>query len=185
MKTIKIIKVSLSYLSIGLCLLGNVANAGKLYKWVDAKGNVSYQDKAPPTGSKILSEQEIKSTAAIRSEKQISQNTALPEITIYTIENCDTCELFITLMRKNRVPHIELSLKNDREAQSKILSKVGSLKIPSVLIGDDVFQKNTVDDFSARLIEAGYDIAVDQQATPAPLTSPTNQDTSEESEAVR
>lgn len=164
------IKLNLVTTLLGLCLLSSSANAGKLYKWVDAQGNVSYQDKKPPKGSKIISEKEVKSAESIRIEKQSSQNKALPSITIYTVDDCDVCERFVTFLQKNKVPHIERPLKSDRDAQSKILERTGSLRAPSLLIGDSVFQKKTVTELSKALSGAGY--SVNSEAKPATVTPP-------------
>jgi glutaredoxin len=156
MKPTNKIKLSanLAFMLIGLSLVCSPSFAGKLYKWVDAKGVVSYQDQPPPKGSKILSEKEVKATAA--DEISPNQNSKLPLITIYTVENCDLCEFFITTMRKNRVPHIERSLQSDREAQSKILEKLGSLKAPSMLIGEQAYQDSSVAQLKATLVKAGF-----------------------------
>lgn len=178
MKTLINTKSLLGLLCFSLTLCFSTANAGKLYKWVDANGKVSYQDQPPPKGSKILSEKDVKSTATIRNEKQYSQNKALPAVTIYTIDNCDVCERFITLMRKNRVPHIELPFKTDREAQSKILEATGSLRVPSVMIGDTVFQKEDTAELRKALTKAGYDV---NPETPKP-TAEKQQETTEELE---
>lgn len=167
MKTIKTIKLSIAITTIGLSLLFSTANAGKLYKWVDAKGKISYQDNPPPKGSKILSEKEVKSSSSIRSEEQTSQNKSLPKVTIYTMNNCIDCDEFITFMRKNQVPHIARPLESDRDAQSYILSKVGAIKAPTMIIGNNVIQNKTIDEFQAALIEAGYDIQTDDAVKPA------------------
>lgn len=141
---------------IGLSLISTPSIAGKLYKWVDANGVVSYQDRPPPSGSNILSEKEVK--ARVAEKKSPNQNRTLPIVKIYTVENCDLCESFITMMRINKVPHIELSLQSDREAQSKILDKLGSLKAPSMLIGEQAFQDSSIAKLTKTLTNAGFTI---------------------------
>jgi glutaredoxin len=160
MKTRNKIKFSahLAFVLIGLSLMSTPSIAGKLYKWVDANGVVSYQDRPPPKGSKILSEKEVKAKASSDNQKSPNQNKTLPIITIYTVADCDLCDMFITTMRKNQVPHIERSLQSDREAQSKILEKLGSLKAPSMLIGEQAYQDSSVANLKATLVRSGFTI---------------------------
>ena len=79
MKTIYTNKLIRLATFVSLCLIFFNANAGKLYKWVDAQGNVSYQDQPPPKGSKILSEKEVASKSNADEDQG---NSALQELKI-------------------------------------------------------------------------------------------------------
>lgn len=126
------------------------ANAGKLYKWVDDKGNISYQDQPPPKNAKILSEKET-------DAKEPKENNDLPDVVVYTVENCDLCEKLVTMLRKDKIPHIVLPLAEDREAQSRILQLVDSIIAPSIFIGDELVQTNSEQSLKEKLEQAGFE----------------------------
>jgi len=145
----KVALTSLALLSLSL-LNPNSANAGKLYKWVDDQGNISYQDRPPPKNAKILSEKETKA-------KETEANTDLPEVIVYTVDNCDLCDTLITMLRREKIPHIALPLAEDREAQSRILQLADSIIAPSIFIGDELVQTNSEQSLKEKLEEAGFE----------------------------
>jgi len=60
MKKSSLIKVGIiSQFTLIFALSINTSSAAKLYKWVDDRGRISYQDKPPPQDSKILSEETL------------------------------------------------------------------------------------------------------------------------------
>ncbi len=126
------------------------ANAGKLYKWVDEKGNISYQDQPPPKNAKILSEKET-------DAKEPKENNDLPDVVVYTVENCDLCDKLVTMLRKDKVPHIVLPLAEDRDAQSRILQLADSIIAPSIFIGDELVQTNSEQSLREKLEQAGFE----------------------------
>ncbi len=138
------------------------ANAGKLYKWVDKNGVVSYQDQPPPKNAKILSEKTVKSGSDSGAS---AQATGLPKVRIYTVEDCATCEHFVTMMKKANVPHIELPLESDRDAQRKILAKTDSLSAPAIFIGDEIIQTNSGATLRKALTTAGYKVEEEDDAS--------------------
>jgi len=68
------------------------ANAAKLYKWVDANGNISYQSSPPPENAKILSEKDIKATRG--ASPQLDGGKTSP-VTVFVVENCAACDALI------------------------------------------------------------------------------------------
>lgn len=129
------------------------ANAGKLYKWVDDKGNISYQDQPPPKNARILSEKETEA----KEGKEGPKNRNFPDVVVYTVENCDLCDKLITMLRKDKVPHIVLPLAEDRDAQSRILQLADSIIAPSIFIGDELVQANTEQSLKEKLEQAGFE----------------------------
>ena len=125
------------------------AIAGKLYKWVDDKGNISYQDQPPPKNAKILSEKET-------TAKEPEANIGFPDVVVYSVEDCNLCDKLITMLRKDKVPHIVLPLAEDRDAQTRILELADSIIAPSIFIGDELVQVNTEQGLKERLEQAGF-----------------------------
>ncbi len=126
------------------------ARAGKLYKWVDDKGNISYQDQPPPIDAKILSEKET-------NAKEPEANSDLPSVVVYTVENCDLCDKLVTMLRKDKVPHIVLPLAEDRDAQTRILQLADSIIAPSIFIGEELVQTNSEQSLKEKLEQAGFE----------------------------
>ena len=137
-----------------LTLAVSNANAAKLYKWVDANGNISYQDQPPPKNAKILSEKEVVESG----DKQPYKNPNLPKIVVYSVDDCELCDRLVTVLRVNEIPHVELPLEDDREAQSKILNKASSIIAPTIFIGEDIIQGGNEEKFREELRSAGFEI---------------------------
>jgi len=146
--------------TVALTLASQATYAAKMYKWVDKNGVVSYQDQPPPKDAKVLSEKDVKSSAASSSDS--GQAAGLPKVVIYTVEDCSVCEYFVTMMKQSQVPHIELPLQSDREAQSKILAAVDSLRAPTLFIGDEIVQTSSGPELRKALTAAGYKFEEDK-----------------------
>lgn len=131
-------------------LLSTHSNAQKLYKWVDAQGNISYQDQPPPENAKVLDQKDV------GDSKGPPTPATTDPIKIYTVDNCAVCAQAVLHMIKMGVPHVELPLSGDREAQSLILEKTSSLIAPTILIGDQVLQAPTNDELTEAIKAAGY-----------------------------
>lgn len=147
---------------LALCV-SDSANAGKLYKWVDSNGNISYQDRPPPKGAKVLEESTISQKQTSDKERGANQTP----IKVYTVENCDACVSTVKHIKSLRVPMLEIPLQNDREAQTLILERTGSLIVPTLLMGQQVFQNPNQDQLERELLNAGY-IKEKQRPEPEP-----------------
>ena len=150
------------------------ANATKLYKWVDANGNISYQDQPPPKDAKILSEREVGPT----DDTSQPADPSLPEIVVYSVEDCDLCIHLVEVLNRNKIPHIERPLEDDRDAQSKILEQAGSISAPTVFIGDEIAKHVNGNPFLDELESAGYKILDRNESR---LTGDANTETESES----
>ena len=151
------------FLLLAVAIAASNAHAGKLYKWVDANGNISYQDQPPPEGGKILSEKEVDSKADVAEES----DTGLPEIIVYSVNECELCDRLISVLRQHKIPHIELPLEDDREAQKKILTKANSIIAPTIFIGDTIVQGGSEDGLKEKLRSAGFEIAEPKKEKPS------------------
>ena len=145
-----------------VAIAASSAHAGKLYKWVDANGNISYQDLPPPKDGKILSEKEVTSKARANQES----DTGLPDIVVYSVSECELCDRLVRVLTQNKVPYVELPLEDDREAQKKILAKASSIIAPTIFIGDVIVQGGSEDALKEHLRSAGFEIAQAKQVTP-------------------
>jgi glutaredoxin len=126
------------------------ANGGKLYKWIDDHGNVSYQDSPPPDNAKLLEEKTITQRA-----KPNGSTPQHPDVVIYRVDNCDLCDLIQSKMQKWGVPVQSKSLQ-DRQTQARIIALTNGLRAPSLFIGDNLITNLSDHHLLNELRAAGY-----------------------------
>jgi len=137
--------------SLVLVLLNSAAQAGKLYKWVDAKGNISYQDQPPPQNANVLRETSIDENGSLNDQPQDQQT-----VIVYTIPNCTACASLLSHLVEVGVPVEEQDLKNNREAQQRILELTDSLIAPTLLINGQALPNPSLENLNSALETAGY-----------------------------
>lgn len=139
-----------------LCLFSiSLSHAGKMYKWVDANGNISYQDRPPPKNAKILQEREISASGKSTQVTNPVANDAVPVI-VYTLDNCGRCTEVIAWLTARGVPSQARSLQEDRDAQRQILDLSNGLTVPTLFIDDRIITDTSEDAMLAALSQAGY-----------------------------
>ena len=145
--------------TICVCLPAGAAQAAKLYKWVDASGNISYQDQPPPSGSAVTQEVLKEGTVAdpLPSTTEAAASDQANPVLVYTVPNCDTCEVLLLRLKQLGASHQELSLL-DRDVQSRVLSLSDSLSAPTLFIGDKLISDISLDNLISELTSAGYQL---------------------------
>ena len=136
---------------------------------VDAEGNVSFRDKCPPgttkAGDKVLlgvSPSKAKSTSEIAVDNPVS---------LYSVPNCDACDLVRNALSTRRVPFHEKNVQDDAASQNELKSKTGNLTVPSVLVGATVLTGYNRSALDSALNQAGYPApdATSALGTPPPV----------------
>ncbi|MFT7525333.1 MAG: glutaredoxin [Arenicella sp.] len=188
MKTIPqlIIKVSASALlaCAGYSSLDDPAWAAKMYKSVDAGGNISYQDRPPPQSAKLIEESELKNSSPKPRLTTRKQN--ITPVTAYTITNCEDCTHLIRFLKKAKIPVVELSLE-DREVQARILRLSGKIAAPTLFIGDTLVTDLSEPGLITILKKAGYTLpeSIAPKAADSLTTAPRNSDDSDSKVGVK
>ena len=158
MKTRSQLIIKLSTIVLLICAsyssLTNQAWAAKMYKWVDADGKISYQDKPPPKSGKLIETSELKTRAAASASPSNANQNRAP-VTAYTIANCEACVQLMAFLNRVGIPVVELSLQ-DREVQSRILSLSGKIAAPTLFIGDALIDDLSEQGLITKLAGAGY-----------------------------
>ncbi|MFT4629181.1 MAG: glutaredoxin [Arenicella sp.] len=179
MKTIPQLITKFSVMAMFICAgyssLDHPAWAAKMYKWVDANGNISYQDKPPPKNGRLIETSELKQSSP--SSSPSTQNQNIIPLTVYTIANCKDCARLIAFLKQAKIPVVELSLQ-DREVQSRILRLSGKIAAPSLFIGNTLVTDLSVPGLITALKGAGYTLpaSVDSKPVEALSTSPAPSD---------
>lgn len=148
-----IMNVILTLLAVTV-LSANPAWSAKLYKWIDDEGNISYQDSPPPVGSKLIREEDIDLSPSTTEPDQTQPSLA---VTVYTVDDCESCEILLLRLQNWGVNAQEQSLQN-REVQARILQLSDGLSAPTLFIGDQIITDLSGPNLSSKLQEAGYQI---------------------------
>ena len=161
-------KIILSVIiSTGFFMSCMTVNAQSLYKWVDAEGNVTYQDRPPPddvqyerqsyTGPTLTtgeSDKEIGRTNEIQAALNLAAENN--PVTVYSIPNCDACDLVRLFLEKKQIPFIDKNIKDDLSTQQELLEKTDSLLAPTVSIGDKIIDGYSKSALREALMEKEY-----------------------------
>lgn len=133
--------------------------AGKLYKWVDRSGNVSYHDQLPPEGSGYRVEEKPISTGEKLKKKKNDPNAKAAEkfpVVLYIATKCDSCDLARAYLDKRKVPYTEKNVEGDLKLQEELKKKVGALTVPTIIVGEKVMRGYLESLLEGELDAAGY-----------------------------
>ena len=135
------------------------ASAAKLYKWVDKRGNVSYQDMPPPPefGGKVEQrevEGEVRNNSG--ADPALAAAVAQSPVVLYTIPKCAQCNLVRTYLNNRKVPFTEKNAASDLTVQEELRKKSGALSVPTVAIGAKIITEYSQAWLQSELDQAGY-----------------------------
>lgn len=165
---------SLFCLTLMLAFAISNAEAAKLYKVVGPDGKVSYQSEPPPDNANVEVLQERIATTGGSSPEQEAAAADNP-VVVYTIEDCDSCEMLLLRLRQLNIPTREDSMRT-REAQARILAATDSLQAPSVFIGDKFIADTSEAALVSELEAAGYEIGNTQSGETRDLDNDSDED---------
>lgn len=134
------------------------AFAGKMYKWVDEAGNVSYQDRPPPEGRGRVEEREVRVRGAASSgDPAAAEAAAKSPVTLYMIPGCSSCDAARMHLKQRGVPFSEINVSEKNiEAQQEMKNKVGDLAVPTITVGTKVMKGYLGSLLDGELDAAGY-----------------------------
>lgn len=134
----------------------SVAQAEKLYKWVDGQGRVSYHDQPPPEGAGYrVEEKNLRDEVGIPPGKNEDVAAKFPVI-LYTAPQCASCDLARSYLDKRKVPFTEKMVEGDPELQEELKKKSGSLSVPTITVGDKIMKGYLESLLEGELDAAGY-----------------------------
>lgn len=130
-----------------------------VYRWVDKDGKVQFSDSPPPADAKDATQRRLGGGG--------DEDTLLPyatqvakrrnPVTLYTGGDCgDACVKARELLERRGIPYTERDAQNndsDREALKKL---VGSLYVPTLVVGESTTKGYDEDLWQAAFDSAGY-----------------------------
>lgn len=147
------------------CMLYVVTTANaaetKLYKWVDSDGKISYQDTPPPDGQEFEEKSFTHQGADTQRNTEVSRDNATRDnpVTLYIINECESCDLVRTILDLNQIPYAQIDIEANADATKELVEIAGSARVPTLTVGDQVisgFNRNSIED---TLKEQGYPVA--------------------------
>lgn len=138
-------------------LLIPTAHGVKLYKWVDAEGNVTYHDRPPPQDGYRVERKdfEVRGKAAVESGGLANAVDESPVI-LYTAPKCTACDLARAYLDKRNVPFTDKNVQGDADVVNELQEKSGALTVPTIMVGSKVMKGYMESLLEGELDAAGY-----------------------------
>ena len=130
-----------------------------VYRWVDRDGRVQFSDSPPPADARDVTQRRLGGGGD--EDAQLPYATQLAKrrnpVTLYTGGDCgDACVKGRELLERRGIPYTERDAQNndaDREALKKL---VGSLYVPTLVVGEATTKGYDEDLWQAAFDGAGY-----------------------------
>jgi glutaredoxin len=130
----------------------SMAHAGKLYKWVDKDGKVSYHDQPPSSADYRVEEKNI----GERTAKVPDDGIQRAAVVLYSAPKCSSCDIARAYLKTRGVPFTEKNVDGDRKLQDELIQQAGGLAVPTILIGTKVMKGYLESILEGELDQAGY-----------------------------
>lgn len=140
-------------------LTANVA-AVTVVECIDADGNSSFRDKCPP-GTVKKGEKRLRGVGG-RDEPSMQDIAAANPITLYSVPDCDACDLVRNVFTGRDIPFREVDVQDNAELQEQMKAATGGLTVPAMLVGGRVITGYSRDAIDSALEQAGYPIIADK-----------------------
>lgn len=141
------------------------AQAGKLYKWVDANGNVSYQDKPPPEDNGKVERKDLGAEKSAKPQGLDDLAERVP-VVLYAVPKCSPCDMARSYLKARGVPFTDKDASTDTAVQVELRKRSGSLSVPTIVVGEKVIPEFSQAWLESELNQAGYPQKAAAPATP-------------------
>lgn len=144
------------FLCMFMVFAAQSAQAGSLYRWTDAAGNVHYTDQPPPQEVKDVQEKKLAKPAQTSGQTPYVTQAAARNfpVTLYTTNCGETCTRAREHLTKRGIPFSE---KNPAEPEvGEMLQKLaGGMEVPVLVVG----KSTPIKGYSAESWDAALDVA--------------------------
>jgi glutaredoxin len=130
-----------------------------MYRWVDDEGNVSYQDTPPPRGENYEAtsiSKEGARTGKVNPEIALARAARENPVVMYSANNCESCVQMKEILTSIDIPFETIEVDTSRTAQNALIELVGSIRVPTLTIGDKVLNGTNRANIEDALIRNGY-----------------------------
>jgi glutaredoxin len=142
-------------------ITSNSIAAVKIVECEDDQGNHSFQKVCPP-GTALVGVKKI----STETKPAVAEGNTEIVATIYTIPECEVCDQVKEFLQSRQISIKEKNANESTEIQKELSDLIGSLSVPTTIIGDTTISGHKRLELKAALQKAGY-IEKKQTATPA------------------
>lgn len=154
------------------CLAWMPAQAGDLYRWVDAQGKVHYGD-VPPAEAAQIEEKKFAPAETPGADLPYATRRAQQDfpVTLYVSDNCaEYCDQARRLLNQRGIPYTEKKLATQEDIDAfKALS--GSDSAPTLAVGRTFLKGFLATQWHGELDVAGYPKIAPYRSTAPPATA--------------
>lgn len=122
----------------------------------DDNPDATFRDRCP-AGVKTVREHSIR-VIRMPDPPAIDEIAAANPITLYTVPQCDACDLVRNMLTTNGLPFSEKDVQDNGEMQEELRAASGGLTVPATVIGTTVSTGYSRSALEAALVQAGYPI---------------------------
>jgi len=148
-----------SFTVLCVALFAVVAQAEELYRWVDKDGVVHYTDTPPPDDAKKVERKNLTDGGGSGDDQLPYAVKAAKErnpVTLYITDCPEGCTPARALLAKRGIPFTEKNPLTDAEVAKSLRALVGSLSVPTIVIGETPIKGYEEASWQAALDGAGY-----------------------------
>ena len=142
-----------SFLALMASAASSVA-AVTVVECVDGEGNSSFRDKCPP-GMTKKADKKLIGVGGTKEESMNALAEASP-ITLYTVPDCDACDLVRNVLTQRNLPYTEKDVQDNAASQDEMKAATGGLTVPALTIGSSVLTGYSRAAIDGALQQAGY-----------------------------
>lgn len=158
--------IPIAFLALYLCAWP--ASAVSIYECEDDQGNRTFQERCPP-GTKPVDTRNYAVTTP--SEEEAKAKLA---VNLYTVPECELCNQMREFLNVRQISFTEKNVQDDVSLQNELKEKAGSLRVPTLIVGEKAVVGYNRGAATAALIEGGYletsaaEAATEGEETPGP-----------------
>ena len=136
---------------------------------VDAEGNSSFRDKCLP-GTTKTADKKLTGVSPNKA-KTAAEVAADNPVFLYTVRNCDGCDLVRNALSNRGVPINEKNVEDNSANQDELKAKSGNMSVPTLVIGTTVLSGYNRSAIDSALNQAGYPAPTPPTAGVAPAAA--------------
>ena len=161
------------------------AAADGLYKWVDERGRVTYQNTPPPEDAASVERSTISATVNEEpGEEAVAEETAETEgteqteqtettegttetetvaITFFSNPECTSCEDMRVYFEEYEIAFEEIDLTENTEKAEEMKKKHGHNTVPTIVVGNKSITGGSIKDLQTLLKNSGFEVPSEEE----------------------
>lgn len=149
MKHIYLVPTVLALLSVAL-----PAAAVDIVQCEDSQGHRTFEAHCPP-GTTQVGQKDYRTNVAPAESDKKGKSEALTGV-LYVVPDCSSCDQVKEFLQLRHISVTEKNVKDDVKLQEELKKKSGELRVPTLVIGDQVVTGSSRPELLNALTKAGY-----------------------------